>query len=170
MNCSLSEILFRLHFWDGGVALLASKLLWGAAALTSMLRVPGSLHRLWYDNFNRGYAGLSSYGAKLIGLQVGWLSGGWMITYLFIAVALRILTLGHDFLKPSGCGCLRLRLLTHWQLSGLWAFVWVARSNSEILLWHCVLRSSILRVLVVIHQQRHPTQIEAIRFQRGQSL
>ena len=170
MNCSLSEILFRLNFWDGGVALLASKLLWGAAALASMLRVPGSLHRLWYDNFNRGYAGLRSDGAKLIGLQVGWLSGGWMITYLFIAVVLRILTLGHDFLKSSGCGCLRLRLLSHWLCSGLWAFVWVARSNSEVFLWHHVLRSSILRVLVVIHQQRHPTQIEAIRFQRVQSL
>ena len=152
MKCSLSDILFRLNLWDGGVALLAGKLFWGAAALASMLRVPGSrLRRLWYDNFYRGYAGLRSDGAKLIGLQVGWFSGGWMITDLIIAVVLRILTLGHDFLKSSGCGCLRLRLLIHWLLSGLWAFVWVARSNSEVLLWHHVLRSSILRVLVVIH-------------------
>ena len=171
MNCSLSDILFRLDLWDGDVTLFTDKLFWGATALTSRLRVPGNcLRRLWYDNFYRGYAGLRSDSARLIWLQVGWLSGGWVITDLIIAEVLRILTLGHDFLKSSGCGCLRLRLLIHWLLSGLWAFVWVARSSSEVFLWNHVLRSSTLRVLVVIHQQRHPSQVEAIGFQRGQSL
>ena len=167
MNCSLSNILFRLNLWDVNVTLLAGKLFRGAAALASM---SGSLPRFWYDNFYRGYVGLRSDGAKLIGLQVGCFGDSWIIINSTVAVIFRILTLGHDFLKSSGCGCLRLRLLSRWLCSSLWAFVWVARSNSDVFLWHHMLRSSILRVLVVIHQQRHPAQIEAIRFQRVQSL
>lgn len=75
---------------------------------------------------------------------------------LFLLIVQLLVALRHDFFKSSGCGCLRLwRLLRHrlWR-SGLWAFIWVARANSEVFLdcHDVMLWGGKLRVLIRIHQ------------------